>query len=82
MFVMKKIFFFFSVFQFVCIGGSPWRMKAFIEYIATELNMEDPNSEYPNICAGSDRYVMYKVGPVLSVSVCSPVLYCTVISPG
>lgn len=48
-------------------------MKAFIEYIAAELNMEDPKSEYPNICAGTDRYVMYKVGPVLSVSVCSPV---------
>lgn len=48
-------------------------MKAFIEYIAAELNMEDPKSEYPNICAGTDRYTMYKVGPVLSVSVCSPV---------
>lgn len=63
----------------MCVGGSPWRMKAFIEYIAAELNMEDPHSEYPNICAGTDRYAMYKVGPVLSVSVCSPVLSCTVI---
>lgn len=67
----------FLLFQFVCVGGSPWRMKAFIEYIATELNMNDPKSEYPNICAGTDRYAMYKIGPVLSVSVCSPVLYCT-----
>lgn len=56
--------------QFVCVGGSPWRMKSFIEYIAAELGMEDPKSEYPNICAGTDRYAMYKVGPVLSVSVC------------
>lgn len=56
--------------QFVCVGGSPWRMKAFIEYIAAELNMEDPKAEYPNICAGTDRYAMYKIGPVLSVSVC------------
>lgn len=56
-------------FQFVCVGGSPWRMKAFIEYIASELNIEDPKSEYPNICAGTDRYAMYKIGPVLSVSV-------------
>lgn len=55
--------------QFVCVGGSPQRMKSFIEYIAAELKMEDPNSEYPNICAGTDRYDMYKVGPVLSVSV-------------
>ncbi|XP_044063320.1 uridine phosphorylase 1 isoform X3 [Siniperca chuatsi] len=54
--------------QFVCVGGSPWRMKSFIEYIAAELSMEDPKSEYPNICAGTDRYAMYKVGPVLSVS--------------
>lgn len=46
-------------------------MKAFIEYIAAELEMEDPKSEYPNICAGTDRYAMYKVGPVLSVSVCA-----------
>ncbi|XP_068425869.1 uridine phosphorylase 1 isoform X1 [Clinocottus analis] len=54
--------------KFVCVGGSPWRMKAFTEYIAAELSMEDPKSEYPNICAGTDRYAMYKVGPVLSVS--------------
>lgn len=76
MFIRKKTFFFSSssFFQFVCVGGSPWRMKAFIEYIGAQLNMEDPKSEYPNICAGTDRYAMYKVGPVLSVSVCSPVL--------
>ncbi|XP_056141632.1 uridine phosphorylase 1 isoform X3 [Lampris incognitus] len=54
--------------KFVCVGGSPWRMKSFIEYIAAELALEDPKSEYPNICAGTDRYAMYKVGPVLSVS--------------
>lgn len=60
-----------TFFQFVCVGGSPWRMKAFIEYIAAELEMEDAKSEYPNICAGTDRYAMYKVGPVLSVSVCA-----------
>lgn len=45
-------------------------MKSFIEYIAAELRMEDPKAEYPNICAGTDRYAMYKIGPVLSVSVC------------
>ncbi|XP_071326467.1 uridine phosphorylase 1-like [Trachinotus anak] len=54
--------------KFVFVGGSSSRMKLFIEYIAAELGMEDPKSEYPNICAGTDRYVMYKVGPVLSVS--------------
>lgn len=54
--------------KFVCVGGSPWRMKSFTEYIAKELGLVDPNAEYPNICAGTDRYAMYKVGPVLSVS--------------
>ncbi|XP_077432437.1 uridine phosphorylase 1 isoform X2 [Vanacampus margaritifer] len=54
--------------RFVCVGGSAWRMKEFIEYIAAELGMQDPKSDYPNICAGTDRYAMYKVGPVLSVS--------------
>ncbi|KAG7469750.1 hypothetical protein MATL_G00132130 [Megalops atlanticus] len=54
--------------KFVCVGGSPWRMKAFIEYIAGELGLGDPKTEYPNICEGTDRYSMYKVGPVLSVS--------------
>ncbi|XP_030637872.1 uridine phosphorylase 1 [Chanos chanos] len=54
--------------KFVCVGGSPWRMKSFIEYIAGELGLANPKAEYPNICAGTDRYAMYKVGPVLSVS--------------
>ena len=59
----------------MCVGGSPWRMKSFTEYIAAELVMKDPRSEYPNICAGTDRYAMYKVGPVLSVSVCNKVQF-------
>uniref|UniRef100_A0A8C7EG93 Uridine phosphorylase n=1 Tax=Nothoprocta perdicaria TaxID=30464 RepID=A0A8C7EG93_NOTPE len=54
--------------KFVCVGGSPSRMKAFITYIAGELGLGSPGSEHPNICAGTDRYAMYKVGPVLSVS--------------
>ena len=61
--------------QFVCVGGSPWRMKSFIEYIAGELSLEDPKAEYPNICAGTDRYAMYKIGPVLSVSVSEEIQY-------
>lgn len=54
--------------KFVCVGGSAWRMKAFIQYIAGELGLGDPKAEYPNLCAGTDRYSMYKVGPVLSIS--------------
>ncbi|XP_006016583.1 uridine phosphorylase 1 isoform X1 [Alligator sinensis] len=54
--------------KFVCVGGSPSRMKAFITYIAEELGLRTPGYDHPNICAGTDRYAMYKAGPVLSVS--------------
>lgn len=54
--------------KFVCVGGSPSRMKAFTTYIAKELGLESASGDYPNICEGTDRYAMYKVGPVLSVS--------------
>ncbi|XP_037693123.1 uridine phosphorylase 1 isoform X2 [Choloepus didactylus] len=54
--------------KFVCVGGSPSRMKSFISYVAEELGLGHPGMDYPNICAGTDRYAMYKVGPVLSVS--------------
>nr|XP_004652987.1 uridine phosphorylase 1 [Jaculus jaculus]XP_044991892.1 uridine phosphorylase 1 [Jaculus jaculus]XP_044991893.1 uridine phosphorylase 1 [Jaculus jaculus]XP_044991894.1 uridine phosphorylase 1 [Jaculus jaculus]XP_044991895.1 uridine phosphorylase 1 [Jaculus jaculus] len=54
--------------KFVCVGGSPSRMNTFIRYVASELGLGRPGEEYPNICAGTDRYAMYKVGPVLSVS--------------
>lgn len=54
--------------KFVCVGGSPSRMKAFIKYVATELGLDLPGGDCPNICVGTDRYAMFKVGPVLSVS--------------
>lgn len=63
--------------QFVCVGGSPSRMLTFIKYVATELGLGRPGDEYPNICSGSDRYAMYKVGPVLSVSVSTHPGLCT-----
>lgn len=44
-------------------------MKAFIKYVAVELGVAPPGADYPNICEGTDRYAMFKVGPVLSVSV-------------
>lgn len=44
-------------------------MKAFITYVAEELGLRTPGYDHPNICAGTDRYAMYKAGPVLSVSV-------------
>lgn len=54
--------------KFVCVGGSPSRMQTFIKYLASELGLDKPGAEYPNICEGTDRYAMFKVGPVLSVS--------------
>lgn len=54
--------------KFVCVGGSPSRMKSFIQYVAVELGLGRPGEDYPNICSGTDRYAMFKVGPVLSVS--------------
>ncbi|XP_055065662.2 uridine phosphorylase 1 [Misgurnus anguillicaudatus] len=51
--------------KFVCVGGSSSRMAAFTKYIAKELGEK---GEYSNLCVDIDRYVMYKVGPVLSIS--------------
>lgn len=54
--------------KFVCVGGSPSRMRTFIQYAASELGLGRPGEDHPNICAGTDRYAMFKAGPVLSVS--------------
>ncbi|XP_039703052.1 uridine phosphorylase 1 [Pteropus medius] len=54
--------------KFVCVGGSPSRMQAFIEYVSSELGLGRPGEDHPNICVGTDRYAMFKAGPVLSVS--------------
>lgn len=56
-------------FQFVCVGGSPNRMKAFAVFMHKELGLEGDSKDMKDICAGTDRYCMYKVGPVLSISV-------------
>ena len=59
-------------FQYVCMGGSTDRMKQFAEFIQSELRdylKEKDQKEPPNL-AKSDRYVLYKVGPVLSANVC------------
>ncbi|XP_014386007.1 PREDICTED: uridine phosphorylase 1 [Myotis brandtii] len=54
--------------KFVCVGGSPSRMSAFAKYVASELGLGRLGEDFPNICSGTDRFVMFKVGPVLSVS--------------
>ncbi|XP_059801386.1 uridine phosphorylase 1-like isoform X1 [Hypanus sabinus] len=54
--------------KFVCVGGSPWRMKSFSQYMNEFLGLGCATADIPDICAHTDRYSMYKVGPVLSVS--------------
>lgn len=43
-----------------------------------ELGLEGDGEDLADICAGTDRYAMYRVGPLLSISVsaapCSPAL--------
>ena len=51
----------------VCVhGGSSSRMQGFAEFLVQELHMSDAKLE--DLCT-TDRYCMYKVGPVLSISV-------------
>lgn len=56
--------------QFVCMGGTPQRMKTFAYYVAEEINVGLPDGgELEDLTALGQRYSMYKIGPVLSVSV-------------
>ncbi|XP_021253409.1 uridine phosphorylase 2 isoform X3 [Numida meleagris] len=54
--------------KFVCVGGSPNRMRAFAQFMHKELGLEGDGEDLADICAGTDRYAMYRVGPVLSIS--------------
>ncbi|KAM8934682.1 uridine phosphorylase 2 [Pelodytes ibericus] len=54
--------------KFVCVGGSPNRMRDFALFIRKELCLEGDGDNVTDICAGTDRYSMYKEGPVLSIS--------------
>lgn len=44
-------------------------MRAFAQFIHQELKLTGDPEEIRDICEGTDRYCMYKVGPVLSISV-------------
>lgn len=44
-------------------------MKAFAQFMHGELKLSGNPDEIQDICEGTDRYCMYKVGPVLSISV-------------
>ncbi|XP_048165723.1 uridine phosphorylase 2 isoform X1 [Corvus hawaiiensis] len=54
--------------KFVCVGGSPNRMRAFAQFMHRELGLAGDGEDVADICAGSDRYAMYRAGPVLSIS--------------
>ena len=59
----------FSDVKFVCMGGSPKRMHQFALYTQKLLGHKLPAGQtLANISEASDRYSMYKVGPVLSVN--------------
>uniref|UniRef100_A0A8C8ZJX4 Uridine phosphorylase 2 n=1 Tax=Prolemur simus TaxID=1328070 RepID=A0A8C8ZJX4_PROSS len=49
-------------FVFVCLGGSPNRMKAFALFMHKELGLEEGGEDIKDICAGTDRCGMYKLG--------------------
>ncbi|XP_021374012.1 uridine phosphorylase 2-like [Mizuhopecten yessoensis] len=59
----------FSDVKFVCFGGSPGRMQKFAFQLVDELKYKmTAGQTLCNVAGGSDRYVLYKVGPVISVS--------------
>ncbi|XP_046357428.2 uridine phosphorylase 1-like isoform X4 [Haliotis rufescens] len=54
--------------KFVCVGGSARRMENFAHYIGKELGVVSANERLPNLAGNSDRFVLYKAGPVLSAN--------------
>lgn len=55
-------------------------MRAFAQFMHKELGLPGDEEDLADICAGTDRYAMYRAGPVLSISV-STVPCCTASSP-
>ncbi|KAG6443485.1 uridine phosphorylase 1 isoform X1 [Manduca sexta] len=53
--------------KFVCMGGTKYRMREFAQYMAGVLNIPTDGG-LKNLTKRSQRYAMYKVGPVLAVS--------------
>lgn len=54
--------------KFVCMGGSTTRIKHFAKFIQGELTDYLKDDNEPLNMSKSDRYVLYKVGPVLAVN--------------
>ena len=54
------------------VGGSPRRMERTAHFLVEELKMALPTGyDLTNIASATDRYALYKVGPVLLASVSS-----------
>lgn len=58
------------------MGGTSQRMKAFAVYIAKEINLKLPEDNLEDLSASGQRYSMYKVGPILSISVSNCLYLC------
>ncbi|KAK2180534.1 hypothetical protein NP493_439g03023 [Ridgeia piscesae] len=55
--------------KFVVLGGSPRRMEMFAYYMLEQIGCVLPTGQtLTNIAGKTDRYVLFKVGPVLIVS--------------
>lgn len=66
---MKHFNSIFSDVKFVCFGGSAQRMERLAKRLQIELNLEmPPGFALTNISSGTDRYVLFKAGPVLCVN--------------
>ena len=62
----------FSDVKFVIMGGSSRRIQKFAHYIKDLLKIDLPTGcDLVDIAEKTNRYSIYKVGPVLSVSVSS-----------
>lgn len=64
--------------QFVCMGGTAFRMENFANFIMKEIDFKlQTGQTLLDITKNAHRYSMYKVGPVLSISV-SMLLQCKI----
>lgn len=62
-------------FQFVVLGGTPKQVEQFAYFVMKEIKYElPPGTVLNNISKCCHRYAMFKVGPVLCVSVSKKVI--------
>lgn len=55
--------------KFVCMGGTASRMESFARHVMDALDYKLPTGAcLEDLCKNSNRYAMYKVGPVICVS--------------